>query len=151
MSYQQLEEQISTKFGWVITLVLVAGSAFLLGRHYQPSVEVAGKQSTTTTVSSPQTANVIEDIQQTLAGNDPEASASTPAETPSQPETTGLININTATLAELDKLPGIGPTKAQAIINYRSQNGPFVRVEDLLNVKGIGPATLEKLRTQITI
>ncbi|MCH7627001.1 MAG: helix-hairpin-helix domain-containing protein [Chloroflexi bacterium] len=48
-------------------------------------------------------------------------------------------------------LPGIGPVKAQAIVDYRVLNGPFTSVEELLEVKGIGPATLDKIRDMITI
>ena len=62
-----------------------------------------------------------------------------------------LININTASSAELDTLPGIGPTTAQKIIDYRTQNGPFVSKEDIINVSGIGPGTYEKLKDLITV
>ncbi|MHB8070915.1 MAG: helix-hairpin-helix domain-containing protein [Candidatus Cryosericum sp.] len=61
------------------------------------------------------------------------------------------VSINRATLAELDTLPGIGPAKAQAILDYRSQHGQFKRLEDLQNVKGIGPATFEDLKQLITL
>lgn len=61
------------------------------------------------------------------------------------------VNINTATKEELDVLPGVGPAKAQAIIDYRKQNGPFKSIEDLKKVSGIGDATFEKLKGQITI
>ncbi len=65
--------------------------------------------------------------------------------------TTELININTASAAELDTLPGIGPTTAQKIIDYRTQNGPFVNPEDIINVSGIGPGTYERLKDLITV
>ncbi len=68
----------------------------------------------------------------------------------SQVTTSGKININTATAAELDSLPGIGETKANAIIEYRNSHGGFKSIDDLDNVKGIGPATIEKFRDKIT-
>jgi competence protein ComEA len=61
------------------------------------------------------------------------------------------VNINTATLAELDKLPKIGPSTAQHIIDYRTKNGPFKKIEDLKNVSGIGDVTFEALKDLITV
>ena len=61
------------------------------------------------------------------------------------------VNINTATREELDSLKGIGPSKAQAIIDYRKKNGPFKSVDDLQNVNGIGPKTLDDIRKDISI
>ena len=65
--------------------------------------------------------------------------------------TSEVININTASIAELDTLPGIGPTTAQKIIDYREQNGPFLNTEDIINVPGIGPGTYERIKDLITV
>lgn len=61
------------------------------------------------------------------------------------------ININTASVEELQKLPGIGPTKAQAIVDYRQNNGDFKSIEEIKNVKGIGEKTYEKLKDLIDV
>jgi competence protein ComEA len=60
------------------------------------------------------------------------------------------VNINTADQAELETLPGIGPSKASAILDYRVENGPFQHVDELDNVTGIGPATLSNLRPLVS-
>lgn len=62
-----------------------------------------------------------------------------------------LVNINTASQAELESLPGIGQVKARAIIDYRTQNGYFLNLEELMNVEGIGQKTFEQLKELITI
>ena len=62
-----------------------------------------------------------------------------------------LINLNTATAAELEKLPGIGPTVAARIIEYRLKKGPFKKIEELMNVPGIGEKSFLKLKEQITV
>lgn len=64
---------------------------------------------------------------------------------------TELININTATVEELDTLPGIGETKAQNIVDYREANGFFVAPEDIMNVEGIGESIYEDIKDLITI
>ncbi len=58
----------------------------------------------------------------------------------------GPLSLNTATAAQLDALPGIGPATAQRIITYRDQHGPFASIDALDEVSGIGPATMERLR-----
>lgn len=74
-----------------------------------------------------------------------------PAATEAPVENTELININFASQAELESLPGIGPTTAQKIIQYREQNGPFLTTEDVINVPGIGPGTYERIKDLITV
>ena len=61
------------------------------------------------------------------------------------------ININTANSAELDSLSGIGPSKAEAIIKYREENGNFKTIEEIKNVTGIGEGLFEKFKENITI
>lgn len=69
---------------------------------------------------------------------------------PSSDVADGVVNIQTATAEQLQLLPGIGPSKAEAIVSYR-QAHPFQRVEDILRVRGIGRATFRRLRPMITV
>jgi competence ComEA-like helix-hairpin-helix protein len=61
------------------------------------------------------------------------------------------IDLNRADAGEIMRLPGVGPAIAQEIIRHRTENGPFRSVEDLLEVRGIGPKKLEKIRPYVTI
>lgn len=70
---------------------------------------------------------------------------------PGSSSSTELIDINTASSAELETLPGIGPTTAQKIIEYRQTNGLFVSIEDIINVSGIGPGLYERIKDLITV
>ena len=63
----------------------------------------------------------------------------------------GIVDINSATLSDLDALPGVGPSTAQAIIDYRVANGPYASVDDLLNVRGIGPSKLAAMRARVRV
>ena len=63
----------------------------------------------------------------------------------------GPINVNTATATELEELPGVGEVIAQAIVDYRTENGPFTSVDQLLDVSGIGDATLEDIRDLVSV
>ena len=70
---------------------------------------------------------------------------------PEKEPQSGLIDINSAGAEELDLLPGIGPAKAEAILEYRAANGTFSDVRELLEVPGIGEVTLEGLRDYICV
>lgn len=76
--------------------------------------------------------------------------ASTPA-TATETVASAPLNINLATLKELSGLPGIGKVTAERIIAFRDANGPFVAIDDLLKVKGVGKKTLAKIRDQIAL
>ncbi|PJZ02138.1 MULTISPECIES: helix-hairpin-helix domain-containing protein [Bacillus] len=62
-----------------------------------------------------------------------------------------LVNINTATLEELQGIPGVGPSKAEAIIAYREENGRFQTIEEITQVSGIGEKSFDKIKSSITV
>ena len=82
-------------------------------------------------------------------GNIPQGLTSNPTDTGGTKQ--GKINLNKADENELQNLPGIGPSKAAAIMEYRVTNGPFKSVEDLKNISGIGDKTFDKLKDLITV
>ena len=65
-------------------------------------------------------------------------------------EKPALVDINTASAAELENLPGIGPSLAKRIVEYRDKNGPFASVDDLLKIQGIGEKSLARFRDLVT-
>lgn len=86
----------------------------------------------------------------------PDAAAPGSADGPSaaesgDPEDGAPIDLNTASASELEELPGVGPAIARRIVEHRENNGPFTSVDGLLEVSGIGPATLEKIRDRATV
>ena len=123
---------------------------FFVGRNQNhQSVEVNIPQ---TTAAIPESSAPAADTSQeaTSPSETTAETAATEESTPSQ-ETSGRININTATHAELVTLPGIGDVLAQRIIDYRTQNGSFQSVEELLNVSGIGEKKLEAIIDLVTV
>ncbi|MFN2525090.1 MAG: helix-hairpin-helix domain-containing protein [Actinomycetota bacterium] len=75
----------------------------------------------------------------------------TPPASPPRASQPGLVNLNTADQATLETIPGVGPVTASAILEHRARSGGFSAVEDLLEVSGIGPATLESIRPYVTV
>ena len=76
---------------------------------------------------------------------------SSPVQPPSGQPATTKVNINTADAPTLESLPGIGPSLAQRIVEYRQAHGPFERIEDVMDVSGIGTATFEGIQDLLTV
>jgi competence protein ComEA len=83
----------------------------------------------------------------------PQSTATPPAKTTGKAETTAAtpVNLNTAKVADLEKLPGVGPAMAARIVEYREKNGGFKKVEELMNVKGIGEKAFLKLKALVLV
>lgn len=79
----------------------------------------------------------------------PAEATSVPTKAVFVPDT--LVDLNAASLDDLTGLPGIGAAKAQAILDYRTQHGPFTRIEDVMNVKGIGEGIFQQLEPYVTV
>jgi competence protein ComEA len=79
------------------------------------------------------------------------ASAQAPAGSSAQGASSTPVNLNTATPSQLDTLPGIGPKVAARIVEYRQKNGGFKKVEELMNVQGIGEKLFLKLKPLVTV
>lgn len=91
----------------------------------------------------------------TTATTGPQSGASAPPSlpgaVPSPVTSAAKVDLNTATVEQLDALPGVGPATARAIVTYRTRRGPFAKVEDLLNIDGIGPKKLESIKAHVEL
>lgn len=122
------------------------------GARIADAVEAAGGATTTADLSSVNLARVVVDGEQVLVPLPGQAVAPAPqsaggAVAPPDPTPDGrsVVDLNTADLGQLDALPGIGPVLAQRILDWRSEHGRFTSVDELSEVRGIGPAALARL------
>ncbi|HUD20521.1 MAG TPA: helix-hairpin-helix domain-containing protein [Candidatus Saccharimonadales bacterium] len=141
-------EKLGLSVNSLLAVLAVGATCFLIGMEYQKSKTVVSAD-TSTQASTSQIAMPAPTTTSSTTSTSTDASST--SDTSSSTSTSAIVDINTGTLAELDTLPGIGPKYAQAIIDYRTANGPFVRAADIVNVKGIGPKTYDKLKDRITI
>ncbi|RPF20576.1 ComEA family DNA-binding protein [Myceligenerans xiligouense] len=121
------------------------------GARIADAVEAAGGPTGDADLSGVNLARPVTDGEQIHVprpGETPAATGGAPGGTPAGPPETGGegVDLNTADAATLETLPGIGPTLAQRIIEWRTANGPFASVDELDDVSGIGPAVLEQIR-----
>ncbi|MRK02411.1 ComEA family DNA-binding protein [Aeromicrobium sp. S22] len=121
-------------------------------RVYQ-AIEAAGGVRGEVDTTSLNLARELTDGEQILVGLEPVdlGAAGVAPGTGGTAATGAKVNLNTATAEQLDTLPGVGPVTAQAILGWREENGRFSSVDDLLDVKGIGEATLAELRDLVVV
>jgi competence protein ComEA len=130
--------------------------ALAQGSRVQDAISAAGGFLADAEKSGINLARALEDGEQLeipyAEGASPVIGTEIPPLVLTEPSTSSeLININTASQAELETLPGIGAKTAEKIIEYREQNGPFVNTEDIINVAGIGSGTYERIKNLITV
>lgn len=123
------------------------------GSRVGAAIELAGGASSGAVLSGVNLARVVNDGEQIVVPNALTASTGPSGSVPPAGGTVigSVINLNSADLAALESLPGVGPALAQRILDWRSTNGQFGTVEQLLEVSGIGAKTLEGFRDRVTV
>ena len=149
----------------LLLLITALFSSFLIGvfigratgesnvklSHYeQAAQDVAITETTNITEATTETTTVAE-MTETYAETEPEAEPSVAPETNASSDSRGKININNASAEDLMLLPGIGEVLAQRILDYRDENGSFGSISELINIRGIGEKTLNKISDYITV
>ncbi|WP_286929624.1 MULTISPECIES: helix-hairpin-helix domain-containing protein [Aeromicrobium] len=119
------------------------------GSRVHEAIEAAGGTRGKVDTASLNLARVLTDGEQVVVGA-PAAAPAGGASGPAGPAD-AVVNLNSADLVALDSLPGVGPVTAESIVAWREENGPFRSVDDLLDVKGIGEATLADLRDRVSV
>lgn len=123
------------------------------GSRVVDAIEAAGGVRGRPDTTSLNLARKLVDGEQVLVGVEAAAAPAAPAPggaPGAAPAPGAVVDLNTATLEQLDTLPGVGPVTAQAILSWREEHGSFASVDDLLDVKGIGEATLAELRDLVS-
>ena len=122
------------------------------GSRVADALDEAGGPRGRVDLSSLNLARVLVDGEQILVGQAPPAGGLAAGASTAAPDATGaLVNLNTATMVELETLPGVGPVTAQKILDWRSAHGAFSSVDELLEVDGIGEKTLADLAPHVTL
>lgn len=130
-------------------VLLTAAAAFGLGVLFERMNNERFIVETISYTDEPRAAETAE--ADTTALPEPASEQAVSVETETEPVVNGKININTADVDLLDKLDGIGPSTAQKIIDYRTANGPFESIEELVLVSGIGEKKLDAIRDMICV
>ncbi len=122
------------------------------GSRVTDAIRQAGGPRPGVSLTSLNLARVLVDGEQILVGLAPAGGVAAPAAgAPSAGGSGPLVNLNTATLAELDTLPGVGPVTAQRILDWRGSHGAFTSVDELLEIDGIGEKTLAQMASRVTL
>jgi competence protein ComEA len=126
------------------------------GARVNDAVEAAGGATSKADLDGLNLAAKVKDGDKVLVPSKSSAASASQPTGPGPPGATSsdgstLVNLNAATIADLETLPGIGPSLAQRIVDYRTEHGGFRRIEDLMEVPGIGPKKYEDLKDHVTV
>lgn len=124
-----------------------------IGAIVEHAIEAAGGAQNEAALANLNLAEQLHDGERVLVPDRASTNSTTEQSSSSEPTAAddGLLSLNEATEPELERLPGIGPSLAQAIVRFRLEHGPFQQVEDLTKVPGIGPAKLDAIRDLVEL